>query len=148
MQVSPVSNSAFKGRINDSKALQRITNNADKNTNFAFNNLVKRVENINDNMLFSFDIGKTKYKMLADSIQQITDYILTKINLETGEKSTFTIEEKLGSFGPVETPEKRYSDILNIFIKHFNEEVYPLKETKQTNKYNEIIKDSILGESK
>jgi hypothetical protein len=148
MQIVPVSikNTNFKGRVIDSPALKKITKNADKETLKTFSELVKKIENTNDNMVFKFNIERPRYKMLSDNIRVITDFVLNKLDTKTGKEDTFTIEERYDSYSRPETNEKRYSDILKIFIKHFNEEVYPEKEIVEKNKFDEMLKNSILGD--
>ena len=148
MHIAPISvkNTNFKGKIINSPALKTITKNADQETYQAFSELVKKIESTNDNMVFKFNIESPRYKMLADNLRVTTDFVLAKLNTKTGKEDTFTIEERYDSYSRPETNEKRYSDILKIFIKHFNEEVYPEKEIVEKNKFDEMLKNSILGD--
>jgi hypothetical protein len=136
----------FKGNVLYSPALRTMTSKANRQTQQAFDELVKNIETKQDNLIFKFNIEKPKYKMLADNILKITNYVLTKIDSVTGQTDTFTVEETEGSYTIKRNDEERFSEILDVFVKYINEEVYPTEKKEKSN-YQDIFKSKILGEN-
>lgn len=150
MNISPITKAEtnFKGNVLYTPGLRTITSKADVETVRVFDELAKNIESKKDNMLYRFDIGKVKYKMLADRLEKTIEFILTKLDSKNGKTSTFTIEETTDNYSRKKTETERFSEILNIFIKHFNEEVYPTEEKKSENMYKKMIQNSIIGDKK
>ena len=137
MQVSPINNTNFSGKLKKTPSLYSLIKNSDRDTLIKFSDVIKRAHKVNDGKIFS--IGSTiDYTTSNINGNHLHEYFIK----QESRQNTKLIHSYSFLENPFDSSEKlteNYSSALNSFINKLKE-IYPEKPRSKKEIISEIEK--------
>ena len=134
MNISPINSTNFQGNFQKTATLEKIMNNANRDSLGKFNEIIKRAARVNDGLLFKFEEFPSTCKRKT--------YILRKLDLIKDFSSIITgITTKINDTIGNGTKE---SEVLEKFIPTL-EDFYPKKYTDSKENIMDEIKTILVN---